>query len=72
MRRSGLRRSSTAASNGIIGFMIHLRSIEYRPFPEQSSGNYPFNLPLVQSLKTIQFDAPVTFLSGERQQQSTR
>ena len=45
--------------------MIHLRSIEYRPFPEQSSGNYPFNLPLVQSLKTVQFDTPVTFFVGE-------
>ena len=44
--------------------MIHLRSIEVRSFGG-SAETYPFNLPVVQSLSTIEFKQPVTFFVGE-------
>jgi predicted ATPase len=43
--------------------MIHLRSLELRPFP--ASPEYPFSLPLLQTLKELRFEAPVTLLVGE-------
>jgi predicted ATPase len=45
--------------------MIHLRSIAYKQPPENATSQFPFNLPLIQSLEEIEFSAPVTFLVGE-------
>lgn len=44
--------------------MLHLKSITRRELPEGETG-FPFNLPLIQTLDTIEFSAPVTFLVGE-------
>lgn len=45
--------------------MIHLRSIARKPNPERLANQFPFNLPLLQSLEQIEFTQPVTFLVGE-------
>lgn len=42
---------------------LHLRTITLRPFAEAQE--FPFTLPLVQSLKTLDFTSPVTFFVGE-------
>jgi predicted ATPase len=42
---------------------LHLKSISFRPFTEAQG--FPFNLPLVQSLKELVFTTPVTFFVGE-------
>jgi predicted ATPase len=44
--------------------MIHIRSVEvhkYKPWPDM----FPFNVPILASLKKITFDSPITFLVGE-------
>jgi predicted ATPase len=43
--------------------MIHLKSLELRPLPEIQA--YPFSLPLLQTLKELRFETPVTLLVGE-------
>jgi len=43
--------------------MLHLTKINLRPLPE--SKQFPFSLPLLQSLKEIEFDSPVTLFVGE-------
>lgn len=43
--------------------MIHLQSVQMRKFPETRT--FPFNLSLLQSLKELRFEAPVTLLVGE-------
>jgi len=45
--------------------MIHLRSLEYRPFAGQRTDEFPHNLTIVQSLATLAFPTPVTFFVGE-------
>jgi predicted ATPase len=45
--------------------VIHLKSITARKWPEQATGQFPFNLPIVKSLEKIEFSAPVTFFVGE-------
>jgi predicted ATPase len=42
---------------------LHLKSITFHPFSEAQG--FPFNLPLVQSLKELAFTTPVTFFVGE-------
>lgn len=44
--------------------MIHLRSVHIKSL-EDSPSTYPFNLPLIQHLPSINFQAPVTFFVGE-------
>ncbi len=44
---------------------IHLRSISLQHWQEQEPGGFPFNLPLVRSLETLEFNSPVTFFVGE-------
>jgi predicted ATPase len=44
--------------------MPHLKSISFKPEATQSN-TFPFNLPLLQNLKTMEFSAPITFLVGE-------
>lgn len=45
--------------------MIHLRSFSlYRP-EEGDPPGFPFTLPVIQSLETLEFSAPVTFFVGE-------
>jgi predicted ATPase len=43
--------------------MIHLRSVDLRPLPEAKI--FPFSLPLLQTLKELRFETPVTLLVGE-------
>ena len=43
--------------------MIHLKSVELRPLPATQA--YPFSLPLLQILKQLRFESPVTLLVGE-------
>lgn len=43
--------------------MIHLRSIQKREMRETE--DFPFNVPIIQALQEINFQAPVTFFVGE-------
>jgi predicted ATPase len=43
--------------------MIHLQSIHLRPLPETKA--FPFSLALLQTLKELRFETPVTLLVGE-------
>ncbi|WKZ38667.1 MAG: AAA family ATPase [Anaerolineales bacterium] len=43
--------------------MIHLRSVQKREMRE--TDNFPFNVPIIQALQEISFQAPVTFFVGE-------
>jgi predicted ATPase len=43
--------------------MIHLKSLQLRPLPKSKA--FPFSLPILQNLKGLNFDAPVTLLVGE-------
>ncbi len=45
--------------------MIHLRSISIKSLPEGRLHEFPFSLPLMQSLSELSFTAPVTFFVGE-------
>jgi predicted ATPase len=45
--------------------MLHLRSISYSRFPGQTAQEFPFNLPVIQSLQELAFTSPVTFFVGE-------
>ncbi len=42
---------------------LHLKALSFRPFSEAQG--FPFNLPVVQSLKELAFRTPVTFFVGE-------
>jgi predicted ATPase len=44
--------------------MIHLRSIQIKPF-ENPPSEYPFQLPLIKNNPLITFNSPVTFFVGE-------
>ena len=44
---------------------IHLRSITLQQWSEEEPHGFPFNLPLIRSLDTLEFSAPVTFFVGE-------
>jgi predicted ATPase len=43
--------------------MIHLQSVQLRPLP--ITGEFPFSLPLLKTLKELRFETPVTLLVGE-------
>ncbi len=43
--------------------MLHLIKVNLRPIP--ASKSFPFSLPLLQALKEINFDSPVTLFVGE-------
>jgi predicted ATPase len=45
--------------------MIHLKSIAMREWNEREATVFPFTLDIVQSLKEMGFDSPVTFFVGE-------
>lgn len=45
--------------------MIHLKTINRKDFPAEMAIHFPYNLPVIQLLATIEFAAPVTFLVGE-------
>ncbi len=45
--------------------MIHLKSITLREWNEREAASFPFALGIVQSLKEIEFNSPVTFFVGE-------
>ncbi len=45
--------------------MLHLNSITVLEWPERENTNFPFYLPVIKSLREIQFTAPVTFFVGE-------
>ena len=44
--------------------MIYLRSLRMTA-QEHTPEAYPFNLPLIKSLRSLTFEAPVTFFVGE-------
>lgn len=44
--------------------MIHLREVQVQA-KEKSNDNFPFNVPIIQSLQSLTLDSPVTFLVGE-------
>ena len=44
---------------------LHLRSINVQVWPERLDSKFPFNLPIIKSIKEIEFTAPVTFFVGE-------
>jgi predicted ATPase len=45
--------------------VIHLRSLQLRPPVTDMTGRFPYNIPALQGLESIEFSAPVTFLVGE-------
>jgi predicted ATPase len=45
--------------------MRHLKSLTIREGANGHKGEFPFNLPVIQSLKEMTFTAPVTFFVGE-------
>jgi predicted ATPase len=45
--------------------VIHLKSVKIRKWDDSESSQFPFSLDIVQSLKSINFDSPVTFFVGE-------
>jgi predicted ATPase len=45
--------------------MLHLESLTLRSFLESESTDFPFTVPIVNSLKEIKFNSPVTFFVGE-------
>lgn len=45
--------------------MIHLRSITAKAWQRQANVQFPFNLPILASLRELTFTAPVTFFVGE-------
>lgn len=45
--------------------MIHLQSVTLSAIPAASADQFPFTVPVIKSLPTIHFTAPVTFLVGE-------
>jgi predicted ATPase len=45
--------------------MLHLQSLTLRSFLESESLDFPFNIPVIQSLQEIKFTSPVTFFVGE-------
>lgn len=44
---------------------IHLQSLQLKPLTAKQRAVFPFNVPAIQSLDTLRFTAPVTFLVGE-------
>lgn len=45
--------------------MIHLRAVTLRKWKQDGNEGYPFNLPVIRSLETLEFTSPVTFFVGE-------
>lgn len=45
--------------------MIHLQSVNLEKIDPAQAGKFPFNVPVIQSLPTIDFTVPITFLVGE-------
>ena len=45
--------------------MLHLREIALKLIPTELDRTFPFGVPVVQSLKTIELTSPITFLVGE-------
>src|SRR5215218_2526539 len=51
------------ATESMVNFLQSLR-IKFRD-PDATEDVYPFNIPVVQSLDTVEFRSPVTFFVGE-------
>jgi len=45
--------------------VIHLKSVKVRDWDDNENSQFPFSLSIVQSLKSMNFDSPVTFFVGE-------
>ncbi len=45
--------------------MIHLKSVTVRDWDDSENSQFPFSLAIIRSLKSINFDSPVTFFVGE-------
>ncbi|HEX2620203.1 MAG TPA: AAA family ATPase, partial [Phototrophicaceae bacterium] len=44
--------------------MIHLRSVSLKTFPALPQ-EFPFTVPVIHHLDTLEFPTPITFLVGE-------
>ena len=45
--------------------MIHLKSVKVRDWDDSENSEFPFSLGIIQSLKSMNFNSPVTFFVGE-------
>lgn len=45
--------------------MIHLRSIEIRTFQTEGKSSFPYHIPIIRTLESLEFGTPVTFLVGD-------
>jgi predicted ATPase len=45
--------------------MIHLQALTRRPWDATLNRTFPFQIPLIQNLETLEFSAPVTFFVGD-------
>ena len=45
--------------------MIYLKTITYRKWEAQDEREFPFSLPVVRSLESLELVSPVTFFVGE-------
>jgi len=45
--------------------MIHLQSVSLGAIDPRNADKFPFNVPIIKSLPTLEFTTPVTFLVGE-------
>lgn len=44
---------------------VHLRRVALGGFDPREAGRFPFDVPAIRSLSSIEFTTPVTFLVGE-------
>lgn len=45
--------------------MIHLRSIDIRTFQTEDDSGFPYHIPIIRNLESLEFSTPVTFLVGD-------
>lgn len=45
--------------------MIHLKTLEVRPWPDSLAGQFPFRLTMMRNLQSLTFTSAVTFFVGE-------
>ena len=55
----------TARSAGRSASTVHLRSVSLRPVTRAQAGRFPFDVPAIRTMTSIEFTTPVTFLVGE-------
>ena len=63
-RKDKINRKTVNKQDARVNKGIHLRSIT-RTGPGANPGVFPFNIPLIESMTTLDFESQVTFLVGE-------